>query len=192
METSTMHIQSILEQVRVFADRAHGEQMRKYTPDRYIVHPVRVMEMLSEYTCDVCMLSAALLHDVLEDTPVRAEEIEFFLRDFMLATEVRTTINLVKELTDVYVKADFPHLNRRKRKELEVARIAKTSRDAQTIKYADIIDNCAEIVKYDRDFAGKFLWECSEVLRAAPHGDQALHTRAVATVETAIKSLKKH
>lgn len=192
METSPAHIQTILDQVRDFADRAHGTQMRKYTPERYIVHPVRVMELLSEYTSDVCMLSAALLHDVLEDTPVKSEEIECFLKDFMLDTEVRTTISLVQELTDVYVRADFPHLNRRKRKELEIARIAKTTRDSQTIKYADIIDNCSEIVKYDRGFAAKFLWECREVLRAAPHGDPALHARAVATVDTGIKSLKKH
>ena len=190
MEASSVHIQSILDQVRDFADRAHGAQMRKYTPERYIVHPLRVMKMLSEYTSDVSMLSAALLHDVLEDTPVGVEEIEFFLKDFMLATEVRTTISLVIELTDVYIKADFPHLNRRQRKELEIARIAKTSRDAQTIKYADIIDNCSEIVKYDRGFAPKFLWECREVLRAAPSGDQALYARALATVDAAIKSLK--
>lgn len=190
MEASSVHIQSILDQVRDFADRAHGAQMRKYTPERYIVHPVRVTEILIEYTNDVCVLSAALLHDVLEDTPVKSKDIEFFLRDFMLSSEVRKTINMVEELTDVYVKFDFPHLNRQKRKKLEVARIAETSRDAQTIKYADIIDNCSEIVKYDRGFATRFLWECREVLRAAPLGDQALYARALATVGAAIESLK--
>ena len=191
MEASTIHIQSILDQVRDFADRAHGAQMRKYTPERYIVHPVRVTEILMEYTNDVCILSAALLHDVLEDTPVKSEEIEFFLKDFMLASEVRKTINLVEELTDVYIKSDFPHLNRRKRKELEIARIAKTSPDSQTIKYADIIDNCTEIVKYDRGFAGKFLTECREILRKAPEGDRRLYERAVATLDVAIKQSDK-
>ncbi len=189
MEASTVHIQSILDQVRDFADRAHGTQMRKYTPDRYIVHPVRVTEILMEYTNDVCMLAAALLHDVLEDTPLKSEEIEFFLKDIMLSTEVRKTINLVEELTDVYVKSDYPHLNRRQRKELEIARIAKTSRDSQTIKYADIIDNCIEIVKYDRAFAKKFLWECKEMLRAARRGDGCLYERAVLTIDSAIKGL---
>lgn len=190
MTSLSVHIQQILDQVTDFADQAHGDQKRKYTHERYIVHPVRVMKTLIEYTHDVSVLSAALLHDVLEDTPVKSKDIENFLKDFMLSTEVRKTINMVEELTDVYVKFEFPHLNRRDRKELEIARMAKTSRDSQTIKYADIIDNCSEIVKYDRGFAPKFLWECREVLRAAPFGDQVLYTRALATVDAAIESLK--
>jgi (p)ppGpp synthase/HD superfamily hydrolase len=148
------------------------------------------MELLSEYSSDITMLSAALLHDVLEDTPVPRDEIETFLKDLMLASEVRKTLKLVDELTDVYVKPAFPHLNRRQRKELEVARIATTSRDSQTIKYADIIDNCMEIVKYDRGFAGKFLSECKEILRKAPGGDKRLYERAVATLGVASKQLK--
>ncbi len=183
------HIQHVLDQVTEFADRAHGEQTRKYTPERYIVHPVRVMTMLAGYTTDISMLSAALLHDVLEDTPVKSEEIEAFLKHIMLASEVRKTIRLVEDLTDVYVKSAFPHLNRRQRKELEISRIAQTSRDSQTIKYADIIDNCVEIVKHDRGFAGKFLSECREILRKAPNGDKKLYERAVATLNVAVKQL---
>jgi len=60
----------VLEQVKDFADKAHGDQLRKYTPDRYIVHPMRVMLICQEYTDDSQILAAALLHDVLEDTPV--------------------------------------------------------------------------------------------------------------------------
>lgn len=190
MENLPSHIQHVLDQVTEFADRAHGEQTRKYTPERYIVHPVRVMKMLSEYTTDISMLSAAILHDVLEDTPVTSDDIKNFLKDIMLASEVRKTIRLVEELTDVYVKSAFPHLNRRQRKDLEVARIAKTSKDSQTIKYADIIDNCVEIVKHDRGFAGKFLSECREILRKAPNGDKRLYEKAVSTLDVAVKQLK--
>lgn len=183
------HIQHVLDQVMEFADQAHGDQTRKYTPERYIVHPARVMKMLTEYTTDISMLSAALLHDVLEDTPVKSEDIEAFLKHIMLASEVRKTLKLVEELTDVYVKSAFPHLNRRQRKELEIARIAKTSKDSQTIKYADIIDNCVEIVRHDRGFAGKFLSECREILRKAPHGDPRLYEKAVMTLDMAVKQL---
>lgn len=181
----------VLEKIRDFADDAHGDQMRKYTPERYIVHPVRVMNMLMEYTSDISMLAAALLHDVLEDTPVDSENIKDFLTGFLPPQEVRKTIKLVEELTDVYVKSAFPHLNRRQRKELEVARIAKTSPESQTIKYADIIDNCVEIVKNDRGFAGKFLSECREILRKAPNGDRKLYERAVITLDMAMKELKR-
>ncbi len=146
--------------------------------------------MLSEYTQDISMLSAALLHDVLEDTPVTSDDIKIFLQDIMLSSEVRKTIRLVEELTDVYIKSSFPHLNRRQRKDLEIARIAKTSRDSQTIKYADIIDNCVEIVKHDRGFAGKFLSECREILRQAPNGDKKLYERAVGVLNVAIKELR--
>ena len=179
MSSLSVHIQQILDQVTDFADQAHGDQKRKYTPERYIVHPVRVMKMLTEYTHEVSVLSAALLHDVLEDTPVKSEEIEVFLSGLMLKTEVRKTIMLVEELTDVYIKSDYPNLNRRQRKELELDRIVKTSPDAQTIKYADIIDNCAEIVRYDKGFASRFLPECMEILRHAKAGDRRLYERAV-------------
>ena len=79
----------ILNAITEFADRAHGEQMRKYVPDRYIVHPIRVMKLCREYTNDVATLSAALLHDVLEDTATTGEEIEQFI---MLLTDKRTHI----------------------------------------------------------------------------------------------------
>ena len=49
-----------LEKVKQYADEAHGSQMRKYTPQRYIVHPIEVMEICSEYTNDLCILAAAL------------------------------------------------------------------------------------------------------------------------------------
>ena len=65
-----------LEKIRHFADQAHGGQLRKYTPERYIVHPVRVMETLKKYTDDLTVLAAALLHDVLEDTTTTILEIE--------------------------------------------------------------------------------------------------------------------
>lgn len=191
MSTLSVHIQQILDQVTDFADQAHGNQKRKYTPERYIVHPVRVMKMLTEYTHEVSVLSAALLHDVLEDTPVKGEEIEIFVSGLMLKTEVRKTMMLVEELTDVYIKSDYAHLNRRQRKELELSRIIKTSPDAQTIKYADIIDNCTEIVKYDRGFASRFVPECREILRHATTGDRRLYDRALEALNVEMGKVKQ-
>jgi (p)ppGpp synthase/HD superfamily hydrolase len=73
-------METVLAAITAFADRAHGQQTRRYTPERYIVHPVRVMELCREYTPDEAVLAAALLHDVLEDTPVtRAQMTEFLL-----------------------------------------------------------------------------------------------------------------
>jgi len=36
---------TLLKLVKEFADGAHGGQQRRYTKERYIVHPVRVMEL---------------------------------------------------------------------------------------------------------------------------------------------------
>jgi (p)ppGpp synthase/HD superfamily hydrolase len=74
---------SILSQIQNFADKAHGNQTRRYTPDRYIVHPTRVREIVQQYTNDRALLAAALLHDVLEDTEVGKEDMEDFLRTVM-------------------------------------------------------------------------------------------------------------
>src|SRR5687768_11257825 len=92
----------LLEQVMTFADNCHNEQMRRYTSDRYIVHPVRVMKICSEYTDDITLLSAALLHDVLEDTPVTKAEIKNFLSMLMSAQQANRIVGFVEELTDIY------------------------------------------------------------------------------------------
>src|SRR5688500_3177393 len=106
----------VLQKIRDYADNAHGEQTRKYTPERYIVHPVRVMETVRQYDPRLPMLAAALLHDVLEDTPVTEDELHDFLKTVMSDTDAAETLHLVVEMTDVYVKSAYPRLNRRERK----------------------------------------------------------------------------
>jgi guanosine-3',5'-bis(diphosphate) 3'-pyrophosphohydrolase len=182
---------NVLQKIRDYADAAHGTQTRKYTPERYIVHPVRVMETCAQYTDKQPILAAALMHDVLEDTPVTQQEMHAFLQTLMNEADAAETLKLVIELTDVYVKKDYPKMNRRTRKAKEQIRIADTSADSQTIKYADIIDNCNEIVKHDPDFAKVFLYECRANLRVMGKGNADLYNRAVQKVDDAIASMKK-
>ena len=182
-------MEDILRQIAVFADNAHGEQVRKYAPERYIAHPIRVMKSCMRYTTDVSVLSAALLHDVLEDTPVSKEAMKDFLLTLMSPPLVEKTISLVIELTDVYVKSSYPALNRRQRKNKELDRLEKTSPHSQTIKYADIIDNTMEIVAQDPDFAKVYLYECRAILRKLKKGNMDLYNEAVRTVDEAILSL---
>src|SRR3954469_23818249 len=118
-----MNMDAVLEKIKDFADQAHGDQKRKYTPERYIVHPVRVMELCQRYTTARPLLAAALLHDVLEDTPVTTFQLHRFLALVLNEKEAAQTVQLVIELTDVYIKATFPRWNRRKRKAVEAARI---------------------------------------------------------------------
>ena len=179
-----------LSAVMQFATKAHGSQKRKYTPEPYIVHPVRVMELCRNFTDDICILSAALLHDVLEDTAVTTAEMSEFLKTVMSESDAGRTLSLVTDLTDVYIKKDYPQYNRRKRKELERQRISLTSADSQTIKYADIIDNCREIVKHDSDFARVFLSECRTVLKIMHGGNSVLREQARTMVEDGLKALR--
>jgi (p)ppGpp synthase/HD superfamily hydrolase len=183
-------MEAVLQKIQEFADRAHDTQQRKYSPDRYIVHPIRVMETCRKYNPELPILAAALLHDVVEDTPVGYRDLFVFLRSLMSEPEARKTVSLVEELTDVYVKSDYPQLNRRRRKDKELERVMQTSPEAQTIKYADIIDNSTEIVAHDPGFAQRYLSESLAILRKAGKGDQELHHIALKTVEGCLHELK--
>ncbi len=184
-------MESVLKEVERFADRAHGDQLRKYSAERYIVHPIRVMQICREYTGDIAVLCAALLHDVIEDTYITKQTLGEFLGTILSGSDARRTLQLVEELTDVYVKKDYPMWNRRKRKAREAERIKNTSRDAQTIKYADIIDNCPELTENDPDFAERFLKECRQLLTKMQRGNRDLHQRAVTTVNDCLERLRE-
>ena len=183
-------MEEILDKVKEFADRAHGDQKRKYTPERYIVHPVRVMNICREYTNTFPILAASLLHDVVEDTAVTSGEIKQFLATLVGPQQASITTELVEELTDIYTKQNYPKWNRRKRKAKEADRISKLSPESQTIKYADIIDNCKEIVEYDPEFAGVFVRECRSLLKKIPKGNQELYRIACSTVDDCIRMLE--
>jgi guanosine-3',5'-bis(diphosphate) 3'-pyrophosphohydrolase len=184
-------MENLLQHIIEFADNAHGEQTRKYTPERYIVHPIRVMESCKRVTDDISILAAAILHDVLEDTDVSPHGLGSFLHSVLEPTMAERTLHLVVELTDVYVKKDYPKLNRRTRKAKELVRLEQTSPDSQTIKYADIIDNTKEIVKQDPDFANVFLRECRANLKKLNKGNKALYDEAVNLVNSSLEELER-
>jgi (p)ppGpp synthase/HD superfamily hydrolase len=184
-------MEDILEKIKKFADQAHGEQKRKYTPDRYIVHPVRVKNICREYTNDITILAAALLHDVLEDTPVSSEEIKFFLLTLMDSKHALKTLMLVEDLTDIYTKEKYPELNRKRRKIKEAERLENIHADAQTVKYADLIDNSLDICVHDKGFAGIFLKEANILIKKMNKGNKELHHRAAKTLNECLRDLYK-
>lgn len=58
-----------------FAARAHRGQFRKTTKIPYLIHPLRVAQILIEAHASDDLVIAGLLHDTLEDTPVTRDEI---------------------------------------------------------------------------------------------------------------------
>ena len=59
-----------------FAVDAHSGMTRKRVGTPYIMHPMETAVIVSTLTCDEDVIAAALLHDVVEDTPVTIEEVE--------------------------------------------------------------------------------------------------------------------
>lgn len=76
----------------VFAAKSHGDQKRK-SGDPYIMHPLNVALILSGMRLDLASLTAALLHDVIEDTPVTPVELSEAFGD-----EVVTLVDGVTKL----------------------------------------------------------------------------------------------
>ena len=179
----------IVEKVRAFATRAHEGQMRKYADEPYIRHPERVMKTCETHTDAVHILCAALLHDVLEDTTVTEKEMFSFLEDISDTQTANKIMSLVIDLTDVFVKKDYPQWNRRKRKALELERLEKTSPDSQTVKYADIIDNTNDIVGNGDGFAVVFLRECRTVLKKMDKGNSELYAQALSSVDKGLENI---
>lgn len=166
----------------IFARIAHEGQRRKYKDEPYIEHPKRVAEIVKTVPHTPEMISAAYLHDVVEDTPVTLGDIEGKFGS--------TVASLVEELTDEFVKEKYPHLNRKLRKQKETARQAKISDSAKTIKLADIIDNTPDIAKNDPDFAKRYIPEMAALAKALKGGDSTLFARAQDVVKNAEKSRK--
>ena len=59
-----------------FAAAAHDGMLRKKDKTPYILHPLEAAVIVGTMTDDRDVISAAVLHDVVEDTPITIEEIE--------------------------------------------------------------------------------------------------------------------
>ena len=60
----------------IFATMAHKGQLRKGTNIPYISHPMEVMQILTANGCSEDVIIAGILHDTLEDTDAKEEDIK--------------------------------------------------------------------------------------------------------------------
>ena len=100
---------------------AHKDQRRRSSDEIYFMHPLRVAAQIGLYG-DKELKAAAILHDVLEDTPITENDLR--------AIFPKRVVDLVVLLTH---KKDEPY-------EAYIRRV-KTDQDATKIKIADIHDN---------------------------------------------------
>jgi len=157
----------LLAKAITFAVKSHGEQKRKYTGEPYATHPLAVMRMVQEVPHTTEMLVAAVLHDVVEDTPVELVEIEDKFGP-VVAT-------YVEGLTDISRPEDG---NRATRKAMDREHTAKQPAEVQTIKLADLIHNTASIEQHDPSFYKVYKQEKIELLKLLTKGDKTLMWRA--------------
>jgi len=159
----------LVDRARRYATEAHTRinHLRKYTRQPYAVHLKAVAQLVQEVSDDPEMIAAAWLHDTVEDTEVTFQDLEL---EFGPAVA-----QLVSELTDVSRLADG---NRAVRKAIDRAHLAGASPRGQTIKLADLIDNCRDIARHDEGFARTYAVEKAALLEVLTRGDRRLLERA--------------
>lgn len=170
---------SLVDRAIEFATIAHEGQVRKYTGEPYVTHPIEVSQIVATVPHTTEMLVAAILHDTVEDTDVTLDDIEYHFG--------RHIMNLVFWLTDTSRPEDG---NRAARKAIDRAHLAAAPADAQTIKVADLCDNCKSIVEHDKDFAVVYIKEKRLLLEVLVLADQTLLERAHAQLEEAERLLQ--
>ncbi len=82
-----------------YAENAHSGQKRA-SGEPYFIHPCAVAEILMDLGLDAATVAAALLHDVIEDTPATAEDIQ---REF--GEEVLGLVSGVTKLEKIEFKS---------------------------------------------------------------------------------------
>jgi GTP pyrophosphokinase len=88
-----------LQRAFTFATRAHKGQIRK-SGEAFINHPIQVALILAELRMDVDTITAAILHDTVEDTPMTLEDIE---REF--SPDVSHLIDGVTKITRIEIES---------------------------------------------------------------------------------------
>ena len=66
---------TIFDEAIKLAVSAHSGQTRKTDSSPYILHPMEVASIVGSMTDDLDVLTAAVLHDAVEDTSVSVDEI---------------------------------------------------------------------------------------------------------------------
>lgn len=127
-----------------FATKAHEGQFRKGTKRPYIVHPVEVGDIVSGMTKDEEVISAALLHDTIEDCEGVTQRV--------LAQEFSERVAWI-----VAQESEDKSLSWMERKKSTIEHLRNAPREVKMVGLADKLSNMRDI---DRDYPvyGEELW----------------------------------
>lgn len=125
--TFGMAERSLVEKASLIAFVAHAGQVRKDAGSPYVIHPYMATLVLASHGFGEKVLAAALVHDVLEDTQVTAEQLEE-----LLGKEVLAIVQVLTEDKSLPWEA---------RKERYIEAIRTASPEAKAVSLADKIHN---------------------------------------------------
>ncbi len=141
---------TIIERAIQFATFAHAETKRKGKERPYILHPVEVMTIVAGMTEDPEVIAAAVLHDVVEDTSIRSEDIE---REFGQRVKELVAAESEDKMTHLPAEASW-----KERKQATVDHLGALEQDAKLICLGDKLANIREISR-DHAKLGDALWK---------------------------------
>ncbi len=161
-----------------FACEQHRGQKRSEADGEidYVVHPIRVAEHVRQLAGvnDVEILCAAVLHDTIEDSGTRYDELAAAFGD--------RVAQIVAELTN------DSRLPKKARHEDMIRRLATASREAKLIKLADRYDNlrCASAANADSGKRDRMLSETPIMLASM----QGVCPALAAAIEAEMEKLR--
>ena len=134
----------MIDRAIAFATKAHEGQFRKGTKRPYIVHPIEVGDIVSTMTADEEVISAAILHDTIEDC-------EGVTREVLAEVFSERVASLVAQESEDKSRSWI------ERKGSTIERIRTAPYEVQMIGIADKLSNMRDI---DRDYpvVGEELW----------------------------------
>ena len=154
-----------------YAHKLHAAQTRKGTPIPYISHLMNVMKILCENGCDKEIITAGILHDVVEDTSVTIEQVER-----LFGKRVATMVTGASE-PDQMRKGKDEKTSWPLRKQHTIEFITREATLEQLlVSCADKLDNITAI-KQDFVLKGEKLWERFN----APKSDQKWYYTALSS-----------
>ncbi len=97
---------SVIKEAYLFAKNAHKEQKRA-SGEPYIIHPLNVTLILTDFNVDYETYAAAFLHDVLEDTDTKPEDIkEKFGENVLFLVQGVTKLKHIKNVSTEETKLE--------------------------------------------------------------------------------------
>ena len=150
-----------------FAEKCHEGQFRK-TGDPYIVHPIYTAIYLANMRMDSQTISAALMHDVIEDCGVTYDEIES-----LFGKEVAGLVDGVTKLPTLKIssKNNLTSNNQIARAATIRKLLVATSEDARVIliKLADRLHNMETLHALDNESILRIAQETMEIFAPLAH-----------------------